>query len=100
MDVTGTEVSIAEGSLISLKDFEGGLFVTPALHRMLEPTEKAFCKWFDQQEKYKMTGKWFEEFLIHNGKVNLDTLIRIHFEAKGSLATELNSLRATGAKVI
>lgn len=90
MDVSGIDVSITEDSLISLIDFEGGLFVvTPTLHRMLEPTGEAFCKWFDQQEKYKMTGKWFEEFFIHGGKVTLDTLIRIHFEAKRLLVTEL-----------
>ncbi|OME94666.1 MULTISPECIES: AraC family transcriptional regulator [Paenibacillus] len=83
MDVTGIDVSITEDSLISLMDHEGGLFiVTPALHRMLEPTGKAFCEWFEQQEKYKMTGAWFEEFLIHGGKVTLDTLIRIHYGVK------------------
>ncbi|WP_339293440.1 hypothetical protein MKY48_16295 [Paenibacillus sp. FSL W8-0187] len=57
VDVTGIDVSITEDSLVSLIDFEGGLFVvTPTLHRMLEPTGEAFFKWFDQQEKYKMTG--------------------------------------------
>ncbi|GIP35911.1 hypothetical protein [Paenibacillus sp. J2TS4] len=83
MDVSGKDVSITEDSLISLVDCEGGLFVViPALHRMLEPTGKAFCEWFEQQEKYMMTGKWFEEFLIDDGKVTLGTLIRIHFGAK------------------
>lgn len=91
MDVTGMDVSITEDSLISLIDFEGGLFVvTPTLHRMLEPTGEAFFKWFDQQENYKMTGKWFEEFLIQGRRVTLDTLIRKHFEAKRLLVTELN----------
>lgn len=90
MDVTGIDVSITEDSLISLIDFEGGLFVvTPTLHRMLEPTGEAFFKWFDQQEIYKMTGKWFEEFLIQGRKVTLDTLIRIHFEVKRLLVNEL-----------
>ncbi|MFD0716384.1 effector binding domain-containing protein [Paenibacillus sp. GCM10027626] len=83
MDVTGKNVSTTEESRISLMDCEGELFVvTPAVHRMLEPTGKAFYKWFDQQEKYMMTGKWFEEFLIDDGKVTLDTLVRIHFGAK------------------
>lgn len=67
----------------SLMDHEGGLFIVkPALHRMLEPTGKAFREWFNQQEKYKLTGAWFEEFLIHDGKVTLDTLIRIHYGVK------------------
>lgn len=91
IDITGKDVTITENSLISLIDCEGGLFVViPALHRMLEPTGKAFGKWFDQQEKYKMTGEWFEEFLIHNVKVTLDTLIRMNFGVKRLLVTELN----------
>lgn len=88
MDITGRDVSITEDSLISLVDCEGGLFVvTPALHRMLEPTGKAFCKWFEQQEQYSMTGKWFEEYLVVDSKVTLDTLIKIHFGAKSSYVT-------------
>ncbi len=88
MDITGRDVSITEDSLISRVECEGGLFVvTPALHRMLEPTGKAFCKWFEQQEQYLMTGKWFEEYLVVDGKVTLDTLIKIHFGAKSSYVT-------------
>lgn len=83
MDITGREVSLTEDSLISLVNCEGGLFVvTPTLHRMLEPTGKAICRWFEQQEQYSMTGKWFEEYVIVDGKVTLDTLINIHFGAK------------------
>lgn len=85
MDITGKDVSITEDSPISLIDCEGGLFVaTPALHRMLEPTGRAFCKWFEQQERYKMTGKWFEEYFVDEGKITLNTLIKIHYGAKKS----------------
>lgn len=89
MDVTGKDVSITEDPRINLMDCDGGLYVvTPALHRMLEPTGKAFCKWFEQQETYIRTGKGFEEFIIRDGKVSLDTLIRIHFGTKRVLESE------------
>ncbi|MBP1994360.1 hypothetical protein [Paenibacillus eucommiae] len=82
MDITEA-VSVKGDSQVSLGDCEGGSFVvTPALHRMLEPTSRAFCRWLEQQEMYIMTGKCFEEFLIQDGKVELDTVVRIHFGAK------------------
>ncbi|UHA73342.1 AraC family transcriptional regulator [Paenibacillus sp. 481] len=82
MDVTGQDVSITVDLRIKLIDCDGGLYiVTPTLHRMLEPTGKAFCKWFEQQETYIRTRKGFEEFIIQDGKVKLDTLVRIHFGA-------------------
>lgn len=83
IDITGKEVAASNDSRVSLVEREGGLFIAmPALHRMLEPTGQAFCRWFEQQSAYEMTGKWFEEFIVYDGKVKLDTVIRIHFGAR------------------
>lgn len=85
MDITDRNVSCTADSPVSVRDIEGGSFIaTPALHRMLEPTGKAFCDWFDKQETYSMTGNWFEEYIIHGRKVTLDTLIMVHFGVEKS----------------
>ncbi len=85
IDITGLDVSCTGDSPVRVRNMEGGLFiVTPALHRMLEPTGKAFCEWFNKQKTYNMTGKWFEEYIIHDRKVTLDTLIMVHFGAEKS----------------
>lgn len=67
-------------SIIQTKNYDGGLCVVQStLHKMLEPTAKAMEKWCGESTKYKQVYKhWYEEYVVENGKITLDTLIRLH----------------------
>lgn len=78
------DVNLEGNSGIQVKSYEGGLCVVQStLHKMLEPTAKAMEKWCSESTEYKQEYKWwYEEYVVDNGTITLDTPIRLHMWVK------------------
>ncbi|UVI33163.1 AraC family transcriptional regulator [Paenibacillus spongiae] len=84
MDVTGLDLPASGDERVQMIEMAGGLYmVTPTLHRTLEPTGRAAWNWFESSHEYACVHcEGFEEFLIVDDKVTLETMIRIHIRAE------------------
>jgi AraC family transcriptional regulator len=81
MDIADMDIDATDDKQIQIREIEGGMYiVTPTLHRMLEPTAKSAWDWLNNNADYLQDNyEWFEEFQVKQGKVILDTAIKIHF---------------------
>jgi len=67
---------------ITIRTYDGGLHVvSQAIHRYLEPSGRSVSEWIKNSD-YRAKELGYEEFYIVNGKVELDTMIKIHIRVE------------------
>lgn len=80
VNIEGKNIVTKEIGIVKTKIYEGGLcIVGTTIHRMLEPTGKAMEIWCGKSKEYKQVYRhWYEEFIVEDGIVGLDTIVKLH----------------------